>query len=278
MSLKRAFAAVVPEPLKPALRKLYHSASDRAELLSGRRDPLTPPKRMWASVTSPDLDFKEQGEGLRLFLTEKCGLRPHETVLDVGCGIGRNAVPLIGRVGEYYGFDIMPDAVRWCQKNISKRYPNFHFHLADVYNEAYNPGGKSPASLYRFPYADGKFDLVFLVSVFTHMLYADMENYLSEIARVLRPGGRCAISFFILNEESRRQVTAGQGAFNFRVKLDGCYAESAEKPEWAIAYDEGVVRGLYGRHGLTIKEPIQYGTWPSSKEQVQDIVVAYKAG
>ena len=276
MSFRQACAAIVPEPLKPALRKLYYSVADRMELLLGRRDALTPPKRMWGLVTSPDLDFREMGEGLRQFLVEKGGLKPHETVLDVGCGIGRNAVPLIGRVREYYGFDIMPDAIRWCQKNITRSHPNFHFHLADVYNKAYNPKGRRSASEYRFPYPDGKFDLVFLVSVFTHMLYGDVANYLSEIARVLRPGGRCVISFLLLNDESRRQMAAGTGAFDFKFKLGDCYAQNGENPEAAVAYDEERVRGLYEECRLTIKEPILYGTWSTSKAQVQDIVIAFK--
>lgn len=278
MSLRSTVVAVLPRPVKSALRNLYYSASDRAELLLGQRDSLTPPRRMWASVTSPALDFREEGEGLRKFLVEKCGLRPDETVLDVGCGIGRNAVPLIGCVREYYGFDIMPDAIKWCQKNIARRHPNFHFLLADVYNKAYNPGGRSRASEYRFPYEDAKFDLVFLVSVFTHMLPADVKNYLSEITRVLRPGGRCAISFFLLNEESRRRMAEGLGAFNFKCELDGCYTQNAENPEWAVAYDEERVRFMFGECGLTIREPILYGTWSSSEVQMQDIVVAFKSG
>jgi SAM-dependent methyltransferase len=276
MSLKQAFVAVVPKFLRPKLRALYWSATDRIEVLLGRRDPLTPPKRMWHLVTSPDLDFKEEGEGLRRFLKEKIGLQPHETVLDVGCGIGRNAVPLIGHLSEYHGFDIMPDAVKWCQKNIARRHPNFHFHFADIYNKSYNPEGKYEASEYRFPYPDETFDLVFLVSVFTHMLYRDVENYLSEIARVLKPGGRCAISFLLLNDEARKNMATGLGAFDFKYELDNCYAQYEAIPEAAIAYDEERIRDLYMKHHLAIKEPILYGTWSTTKVMMQDIVIAFK--
>src|SRR5688500_3162291 len=125
---------------------------------------------MWASITSPDLDFKTEGEGVCRFLIEECGLKPDEAVLDVGCGIGRNAVPLTRHLvgGTYDGFDIMPEAIEWCRKNITPRYPNFRFHLADVHSDRYHPGGRDSASEYRFPFEDGAFDLVFLISVFTH--------------------------------------------------------------------------------------------------------------
>lgn len=276
MNIRRVGATVVPKPLRPALRKLYNSATDRLEVLTGRRDALTPPKRMWSMVTSPELDFKEEGEGLRRFLLEKCDLRTDEIVLDVGCGIGRNAVPLIGYVHEYHGFDIVPLAIEWCKKNISRRHDNFHFELADIYNESYNRDGKRAAADYRFPYANEKFDLVFLVSVFTHMLYKDVANYLSEITRVLKPGGRCAISFLILNDESRRNMLSGQGALNFSCDLGDCYSETPEVPERAVAYDEMRVRELYRLCGLKIKEPILWGTWSSTKVMMQDIIIAYK--
>jgi SAM-dependent methyltransferase len=269
--------ALIPSSIRPFARGLYHSATDRLELLTGKRDPLTPPRRMWHLITSPELDFKAEGEGLRRFLQEECGLKPDEAVLDVGCGIGRNAVPLIGHVRTYDGFDIMPETILWCRKNITPRHPNFRFHLADVHSDRYNPGGMYPASEYSFPFEDERFDLVFLVSVFTHMLPVDMERYLSEIARVLRPGGRVMISYFLLNDASRENIAAGQAAFDFKFDVGGCYAQLEELPEAAIAYEEGRVRSLYEKYGLSIREPIQFGKWSSSPAQNQDIVVASKA-
>jgi ubiquinone/menaquinone biosynthesis C-methylase UbiE len=37
-------------------------------------------------------------------------------------------------------------------------------------------------------------------SLFTHIRPAEVENYLREMARVLKPGGRCLAAFFMLNE------------------------------------------------------------------------------
>jgi hypothetical protein len=69
----------------------------------------------------------------------------------------------------------------WCQGNISSKYPNFRFQLADVYNTEYNPGGTHRASEYESPYEDESFDFVILTSAFTHMLPEEVSNYLSEI-------------------------------------------------------------------------------------------------
>ncbi len=137
-----------------------------------------------------------------------CNLRPDEKVLEVGCGIGRIAIPLTQYLtsGSYEGFDIVPHGIEWCQTKISPRYPNFHFFLADVHNKAYYPQGQHPASEYTFPFGDDSFDFVFLTSVFTHMLPKDLERYTAEIGRVLKPSGRWRIPTSILPAHSASSV------------------------------------------------------------------------
>ena len=48
----------------------------------------------------------------------------------------------------------------------TRKYPNYTFTLADIYNKEYNPAGRLKASEYRFPFDDETFDLVVLGSVF----------------------------------------------------------------------------------------------------------------
>ena len=71
-------------------------------------------------------------------------------------------------------------------------------------------GKNTRQRLTAFPCADNSFDLVFLTSVFTHMFAGDVENYLSEISRVLKPGGKCLITWFLLDEVSRKSGEPGQ--------------------------------------------------------------------
>ena len=53
------------------------------------------------------------------------------------------------------------------------------------------------------------------------MLTEDMENYLSEIVRVLRKGGRCFITYFLLNPETIKLMKQNQSIFDFKLERDG---------------------------------------------------------
>jgi len=228
-----------------------------------------------------DGDFKTVGQEFRRLFTQYGGLKPEHRVLDVGCGIGRMAVPLtdyLSGAGEYRGFDIVKRGVKWCQANITRRYPKFQFLHSDVKNEFYNPAGVSEASSYRFPYKDCSFDFIFLTSVFTHMFPTDMENYAKEISRVLTKGGTCFVTMFFLNEESESLIEKKLSTQNFVYRLAGCVTADAKNPEAALAFEETYVRSLFGGLGLSIREPIHYGAWCGRKEflSYQDIVIAVK--
>jgi GT2 family glycosyltransferase/SAM-dependent methyltransferase len=223
------------------------------------------------------------GQQFLNYFVAAAGLQPHERVLEVGCGVGRMALALaryLSAAGSYDGFDIKTDYVAWCQEKITPRYPNFRFHHADIANTAYNPGGRYPAAQYRFPFPDGAFDFVCLTSVFTHMLPAGVENYVAEIQRVLRPGGRCLATFFLLDEENERLVDQGQAMFRLPGRHGFYRTELPDNPEAVMSYDAGYVRALFRRHGLTVAEPVQFGNWSGRQHGViegQDYVVASKS-
>jgi SAM-dependent methyltransferase len=150
--------------------------------------------------------------------------------------------------------------------------------LADIYNKYYNPSGKCESCDFQFSYEDESFDFVFLTSVFTHMLPPDMENYFAEIARVLKPGGRCLITFFLLNEESLRLVDAKESTLDFQYRGEGYRTINPRAPEEGLGYDESYILSLYKKNGLAIEEPIHYGNWCQRKSflSFQDIIVATK--
>jgi SAM-dependent methyltransferase len=265
------------KPISSALRNIVYFVMDSVDLLLGRRDMLTPPRRM-AYLPGGGNSYKLGEEFLRYFI-ELGSLKPNETVLDIGSSIGRMAVPLtkyLDEGGSYEGFDIVKEGVDWCKRKISHRYPNFHFQLADVFNKNYNPEGKYKAVEYTFPYKSNSFDFVFLISVFTHMLPHDIENRISEIARVLRKDGRCLITFFLLNEESSKLIETKKSTLDLKFVFDEYRTIDKDTPEAAIAYEEQFIRGLCGKYGLNIKEPTYYGSWSGRKEilSYQDIIIA----
>ncbi len=261
------------------MRNVYERWSDSIELLSWQRDSLTPPSRMNRAIGGGD--FKKIGETFLHHFINLCDLKPDEKVLDVGCGSGRIAVPLtkyLSSKGCYQGFDIIPEQVKWCQKNITPKFPNFHFQLANIYNKLYNPQSKYKASNYKFPYADETFDFVFLTSVFTHLLPEELEHYLSEISRLLKKDGRCFITFFLLNKESLQLVETKKGNREFRFDFGDYRIENEDIPEAAVAYDEIFIKKLYSKYNLEIKLPIHYGSWCERLQSFdyQDIVIASK--
>ncbi len=205
-----------------------------------------------------------------------------DRVLDVGCGCGRMAIPLTKflTIGTYDGFDIMPEHVKWCKQNITPRYPKFKFQLADVFHELYRKEGRTKSKDFRFPYCDNSFDFTFLTSVFTHMLKDDIAHYTSEIFRTLRFGGTALITFFILNDESEILMNTQAAIMNipFDFGDEGIRVTDPNNPEAVIGYPETMIRQILTDNGLTIIEPIYFGSWSGRQDSVtfQDLVILRK--
>jgi len=256
-------------------------AKDMADQLFGRRDPLLPPRRMMFDGPRDPAAFQANGAEFLRYYRDLCQLQPDETILDIGCGIGRKTIPLtryLSQAGRYEGLDVNKVGVDWCQQQIASRFPNFHFQQIDVYSSRYNPSGTQQADNYQVPFAQDHFDFAVLASVFTHMFAPGVERYLSEIARVLKPGsGRCLISYFLLNPESE-QLQASQASGVYFPEPHGVYrVKSATQPEDAVAFDEAYIRQLYAACGLEIVQ-IYAGSWCGRKDflSYQDLILARK--
>jgi SAM-dependent methyltransferase len=205
------------------------------------RDPLIPPRRLQRYARG---DFAETGETLLAQLRELAGLEPGDRVLDVGCGTGRLARPLVGFLdgGSYEGFDVDREAIGWCRRAY-RRHRNARFLRADLFHPRLHPGGAHLAAEYRFPYGDGEFGLVAAVSVLTHLLEADAGRYLSECMRVLAPGGRLFATCFVLDEASRAAIARGDATFAFLDPAEHVAVVSEDLPEEAVAYDRAWIAG-----------------------------------
>jgi SAM-dependent methyltransferase len=246
-------------------------------VIPGRGREILPPahlRRYYYRRFDPEA-FRRAAAGARAELLSR-GLEPGHRLLDVGSGIGNLAVGLMDYLhGGYDGLEVHREAVEWCQSAISGAAPSFRFHRADVASRAYNPHGRVQPSEYRFPFPDSTFDVVFLGSVFTHLLPDAVAQYLREVSRVLVPDGLCVASYFLLDEESRRGVDAGRSFLSFGVEhVSGlCRLQDAAVPEAAVALDETFVRDVHAKASLDIVE-LRRGQWSQGTADDQDVVAA----
>lgn len=217
--------------------------------------------------------FIEVGRNITDLLLTQAGLTPDSKVLEIGCGCGRFAIALADFLcdGNYTGMDIEHVALKAAKSNRLLNRKRFAFNLLDVRNSAYNPDGKYLATEYVLPYPDESFDVIFMVSVFTHMLTDEVQNYATQIARILKPGGRCFVTVFLLDRDMDRP-------FPFRSQ-EHSFADEAI-PEAAVAYNSAFLLSTFAANGMSCSRGPLWGTvhGPNSEtpHDYQDILVFTK--
>jgi SAM-dependent methyltransferase len=120
-------------------------------------------------------------------------------LLDFGCGCGRIARHWAGLDGPaIHGCDYNPELVQWCQRNLP---------FLDARRNDLTP---------PLPYADRTFDLVYAVSVFTHLPIELQGFWITEMTRILAPGGLLLVTLHgdrqaseHLHGRRRREYEAG---------------------------------------------------------------------
>ncbi len=254
-------------------RRAAATALDAAGAVTRRRDPLAPPRRLLSDDYS---EFERIGNEFLGHFVELGGLQPGHRVLDIGCGLGRMAVPLtryMSAAGSYEGFDVVEREVDWCRRAIGSRHPNFEFQVLDVHNERYNPGGSDQLA---WPFGDETFDFAIATSVFTHLRPPDTAAYLAEVGRVLRPGGTLFATLFLLDEDTRPRIERGESHFSFPHADGPAAAEDEASFEAAVAYDLDWLRERLAAAGLTPVD-LRHGYWSGTGHEYltwQDVVVA----
>ena len=212
------------------------------------------------------------------------GVGERSRLLEIGCGIGRDAIPLAEIVtnGRYVGMDIIGDSIRWLDENVTPRHPHFTFHHFDISDQLHNPSGHIESQSIQFPSPDDSIDAVFAWSVFTHMYGKDIEHYLRESARVLRSGGRMFATCFLVDENV---IASAQGTnltkFDIRFEHEiepGCYINDPDHPLGAVGYTRERLTSMVAKSGLQL-DRIAFGGWSGYWEEVeggQDALLLWK--
>jgi SAM-dependent methyltransferase len=211
------------------------------------------------------------------------GLRPDHDVLEIGCGTGRMAMPLTQYLdpsaGSYDGVDVVAPGIAWCERAIARQYANFRFRHVDLQNDLYNPQGSARVEETRLPYADASFDFAILTSVITHLDPSQVASYAAEIARLLRPGGRCFTSLFLVDDVAREALDAGKGRLAFDVAAAGPqFYAIKERPLAAVAYEFTHLIGVFAQARLDLVRPVVWGAWSgrAGGRSYQDICIFSK--
>jgi SAM-dependent methyltransferase len=161
--------------------------------------------------------------------------------------------------GRYEGFDIDRELVQWCIHAFANK-ANFRFQCFDVASQRYNPKGSIQPQDFQFPYASESMDCVSVASVLTHIFPPELENYMSEICRVLKPGGRAWLTAYILDAEARSVEAQDPKRFPFPQPYGVHRVRFQDLPEAGICYDEEFFYQTLGRSGLTVIETFR-GSW-----------------
>lgn len=250
-------------------RRLAFAPLDAWTSLRGGRHYNDIPLPARGEVFTGGGDFLTVGLRYRELFRELGGLLPSHDVLEVGSGQGRMAIPLtdfLSPEGSYLGFDIVPEAVEDCRQRISGRYPAFRFLCLPLHNDLYTDSG-ADASRVAFPLEDETFDFAFATSVFTHMEPGEVENYLHETRRVVRPGGRFLATLFFM-DDAARTASAGS-AFHFPHREGDAWYMALRPRSANVALGESAWKAMVERAGWASLE-MHPGSWSGRGGQARD--------
>jgi SAM-dependent methyltransferase len=253
---------------------------DRERILHDGWEDLLPPRELWHSNGDPLIHYFRWTWGWYNYLILIANMKRHDSVLELGCNTGRTMLGLLTYLrppGRYEGLDILRDPIDYAQEHVHSKFPHFNFKFADLYNSLYNQQGKVKPEDYEFPYADNSFDIIYAASVFTHLVPDVTANYFKQSRRVLRKGGRCLYSFFLL-DYYRGKGTTSWDLLEFEERLEGCdevAVRDEKSPDQIIAYKLSLIERLAADASLKVVRTLP-GDWSGSHEFIvgeQDLVL-----
>jgi SAM-dependent methyltransferase len=204
--LREALARTRALNLAYHLRDLWRSVADigRNHEVGADGLPIPSPNLIHLVAGTPESAWFLQGgrlaaESIRQALAGNgVELDSLRSILDFGCGCGRVVRNWVNLPAEVHGSDMNGRLIRWCRGNLP--FATF------ATNRSHPP----------LPYGEGQFDLVYALSVFTHLPEHMQRPWMDELHRVTKPGGYVLLSLHgerylpDLTPDERRRFEAGE--------------------------------------------------------------------
>jgi SAM-dependent methyltransferase len=246
MSFDRAIRKIFPSTSKLTFNPLFKAVVNASDILPWLVFPEfrgLPPNHLRIRIgvgnriLNNQVHYLTHARDFWMFVFTERLAEAHSTIVDIGSGCGRWAHWLRdynfrGRTftGRYIGVDIDAEAIAWCEKHFDAE--RFRFHHSSHASVSYNQAGEAAASHYTVPETAGTVDLVVSNSLLTHVLEAELENYIKESYRLLKSGGAIMHSHFNLDYPPATYGTR----HTFQHAIGNARVESMEQPEAAVAY------------------------------------------
>jgi SAM-dependent methyltransferase len=262
----RIFRRSVPSVAKVSYNPFFKIAGDAIARVLARPFPELrdlPPNHLCIRVGSGNRIFnghinfiKTSSDCWLTFLSRKY-CNSSSDLVELGCGCGRVARVLKDPwfEGTYVGVDIDNEMLEYCRHNFPPG--RFEFILSPHESTTYssNDFHNTSATAFDLVIAEpNSKDFVYSLSLYSHLLEAEVIDYLRETYRILRADGIMYMTFFCIEH-----VELG-GRWTFQHRRGNAYIESARYPEAAVAYHEAFMTELATNCGF------------------QDITVAQRGG
>ncbi|MFD0964992.1 class I SAM-dependent methyltransferase [Pseudofulvibacter geojedonensis] len=116
---------------------------------------------------------KKNAEWLTTLFCKHIELK-NKKILDWGCGPGRiirHLPEVISNNCSFYGTDYNQKSIKWCSENLSRI--SFNHNTIDA----------------KLPYSDNEFDVIYGLSIITHLSEDKHYEWFQELYRILKPNG-----------------------------------------------------------------------------------------
>ena len=120
-------------------------------------------------------DISEPHEDMEKIILEIKRKNKSAKVLDLGCGVGRNTIPLIEAGFDVFAFDSAPEGIKILRRKLTERDKKADLKILDFKGE--------------LPYESNFFDAIISVQVLQHGYESDIKNSIKEINRILKKNG-----------------------------------------------------------------------------------------